>query len=831
MDIVKDYNPGKIEPKWQKIWEEKNSYHVQKDPKKEKYYVLEMFPYPSGKLHMGHMRVYSIGDVLSRYLRMKGYNVLHPMGWDAFGLPAENAAIQHKVPPSEWTDQNVAVMKKQQKSLGLSYDWDREVTTCHPDYYKWTQWLFLKLYEMGLAYKKKDAVNWCSECETVLANEQVIDGSCWRCGTEVVTKDLEQWFFKITDYADRLLEDLNLLEGWPERVKIMQRNWIGRSEGAEVDFPVKDSDKIIKIFTTRPDTLYGVTYMVLAPEHPYVRELVTGTPQEEVVLAFVDKMRRVSDMERVSAETEKLGILTGACCINPLNGEEVPILVGNYVLIGYGTGAIMAVPAHDQRDFEFAKRYNLPVKVVIKPEDRDLSEEDMTEAFEETGIMVNSAHFDGTPSQEGIKIITDYLEENNWGRAAVSYRLRDWLVSRQRYWGAPIPIIYCDKCGTLPVPYEDLPVVLPLDIKLEGARQSPLAESEEFKQVRCFKCGGPAERETDTMDTFVCSSWYFLRYASPHFKDMPFNKEEADYWMPVDQYIGGIEHAILHLMYARFFTKVLHDAGLLEAVEPFSRLLAQGMVYRDGAKMSKSKGNVVSPDEIIEKYGADTGRLFILFAAPPEKDLDWNDQGVEGCYRFLRRVWRLIRENRDLIISGNGEVKIKQLSSREKELYTAFHAAVKKVSQDIRERFNFNTAISAIMELVNSTYYYLDKVEKDRVNKNLFTECVKGLIVLLAPFAPHISEELWEIAGEKESVYMQSWPDYNPEALKVEEVEVVVQVNGKVRDRMKIPADCSPEEMVQAAKELPKIQTYLDSKKIIKEIAIPKKLVNLVIGK
>lgn len=825
---MKNYDPKQIEPGWQKAWRDKKSYRTEASGEKKKYYVLEMFPYPSGKLHMGHMRVYSIGDVLARFLRMKGYNVIHPMGWDAFGLPAENAAIQNQVHPSVWTDQNIAFMRRQQESLGLSYDWDREVTTCYPGYYRWTQWLFLKLYERGLAYKKKAPVNWCGQCETVLANEQVIDGSCWRCGTGVGTRDLEQWFFSITSYAQRLLDDLEMLEGWPERVKIMQRNWIGRSQGAEVDFPLKGLAKVIKVFTTRPDTLYGVTYMVLAPEHPYVKELVQGTPREEEVLAFVEKMRKVSEVERASEETEKLGILTGAYCINPLNGDEVPVLVGNYVLMGYGTGAIMAVPAHDQRDFEFAKKYDLPIKPVIRPVGSDLEAGDMTGAYEGPGVMVNSAHFDGMDSREGIEQVTGYLEEKGWGRFQVSYRLRDWLVSRQRYWGAPIPVIYCDRCGTVPVPYGDLPVILPLDIEYKDLKQSPLASSPEFIRTQCPTCGGAARRETDTMDTFVCSSWYFLRYTSPHSGELPFKKGEADYWMPVDQYIGGIEHAILHLMYSRFFTKVLYDAGMVSAREPFSRLLAQGMVYKDGAKMAKSKGNVVSPDEIIEKYGADTGRLFILFAAPPEKDLDWSDQGVEGCYRFLRRVWRLVLEQGEYILAPGEGGSLEGLDAREKELDQAFHGAIKKVTRDIGERFNFNTAISAIMGLVNALYAYLDKV-KGEVNRPLYTRVVKGLLVLLAPFAPHICEELWQEVGEKESIHRQEWPRYEESVLQSARVEIVVQVNGKVRDRLSIPAGADRGETVEAARGLPRVQAFLEGKKVQKEIVVPGRLVNLVV--
>ncbi|MDZ4132259.1 MAG: leucine--tRNA ligase, partial [Dethiobacteria bacterium] len=603
-----NYNPAKIEEYWQKQWEKEDFYRSEIDTEKAKYYVLEMFPYPSGKLHMGHMRVYSIGDVLARFLRMRGYNVIHPMGWDAFGLPAENAAIEHKVNPAVWTAQNIEHMKKQQNRLGVSYDWSREVNTSAPDYYRWSQWLFLLMYKRGLAYKKKASVNWCADCVTVLANEQVEKGLCWRCSSVVETRELEQWFLKITDYAERLLYDLDILEDWPERVKTMQQNWIGRSEGAEIVFKVKEfPGEEIRTFTTRPDTLFGVTSMVLAPEHPLVRRLIEGTEKEKEVLEFAARVRQESEIDRTSDEAPKIGIFTGRHAVNPINGDEVPILVGNYVLMAYGTGAVMGVPAHDQRDFLFAKKHNLPIRVVIQPDGEELSVLTMQEAYPGIGKMVNSGTFNGLDNQEGMKKVTAYLDQQGQGRFQITYRLRDWLISRQRYWGAPIPIIYCDTCGAVPVPEADLPVELPLEVELSGNRVPSLAQYAAFVNVNCPTCGSPARRETDTMDTFICSSWYFLRYTSPKSADVPFESSDVDYWMPVDQYIGGIEHAVLHLLYARFFTKVLYDADLIKVEEPFSRLLAQGMVYKDGAKMSKSKGNVVTPDEIVEKYGADTG--------------------------------------------------------------------------------------------------------------------------------------------------------------------------------------------------------------------------------
>ncbi|MBT9171662.1 MAG: Leucine--tRNA ligase [Syntrophomonadaceae bacterium] len=823
-----EYHPQQTEAKWQKYWQENNFYRTDEQGRK-KYYVLEMFPYPSGRLHMGHMRVYTIGDVLARFLRMRGYSVLHPMGWDAFGLPAENAAIEHHVHPAEWTYANIEAMKKQQKALGLSYDWDREVTTCAPDYYRWTQWLFLLFFKRGLAYRKKATVNWCPRCETVLANEQVEAGGCWRCGEEVATKELEQWFLRITDYAERLLEDLKLLSGWPERVRVMQENWIGKSTGAQISFPVRGSDRRVEVFTTRPDTLFGVTYLVLAAEHPLSAELSRGTPQEDAVRAFVERTRKLSEVTRVSAEMVKEGVFTGAFCRNPLSGEEVPLLVGNYVLMGYGSGAVMGVPAHDQRDFEFAKKYGLPVRVVITPAGRLLRPEEMTEAYEDEGVLLNSERFDGLPSTEARDAITVRLAENGFGGPRVTYRLRDWLISRQRYWGAPIPIIYCAACGPVAVPEKDLPVELPRDVIFQPGGQSPLSSHAAFLQAKCPACGGPGRRETDTMDTFICSSWYYFRYADAKNDRAPFSLAQSDAWLPVDQYIGGIEHAILHLLYSRFFTKVLHDAGLTGATEPFTRLLAQGMVNKDGAKMSKSKGNVVSPDEIIARYGADTGRLFILFAAPPEKDLDWSDRGVEGCSRFLKRVFRLVERYADLVREQTGEDRLAvEPGAAVTDLRRAVHAALKKVTEDIEERFNFNTAISAIMEAVNALYGY--SAEKgDGVHGAVLAECLELLVLMLAPFAPHLAEELWGRLGFTGSVHLQSWPAVDASALAVADVEIVVQINGKVRGRLTVPAGLTQEAMLEQAFSDNRIALLVAGRELLKAVAVPDKLVNLVV--
>ncbi len=819
------YDFRAIEERWQKDWEEKHIYKTD-DTKGDKYYALEMFPYPSGKLHMGHVRNYSIGDVVARFKRMNGKKVLHPMGWDAFGLPAENAAIKNNTHPDKWTRDNISSMRKQLKSLGISYDWDREIASCHPGYYKWTQWLFLLMYNNGLAYKKKSYVNWCPSCATVLANEQVVSGECERCGSPVTKKELEQWFFKITDYAQRLLDDLEKLDGWPDKVKIMQENWIGRSEGASIDFEVEGMDKPMRVFTTRPDTLFGTTFMALAPEHPLCEHLVRGSEYQEQFERFVDRIRRMSEIERTSTELEKEGVFLGRYAVNPVNGKKLPIYAANYILMDYGTGAIMGVPAHDQRDYDFAKKYDIDIIQVIELEDGECNIDDG--AFDGRGIMINSGKYDGMDNIEGMKRIIEDLEEKGIGRGEVTYKLRDWLISRQRYWGAPIPIVYCPKCGEVPVPEEDLPVILPLEVDLTGKGESPLARNEEFVNTSCPVCGGAATRETDTMDTFVCSSWYFIRFADPRNDSEVFNTAVADYWMPVDQYIGGVEHAILHLMYARFFTKVLYDMKLCSHEEPFQNLLTQGMVLKDGAKMSKSKGNVVSPEDIINKYGADTARLFILFAAPPERDLEWSDQGVEGCYRFLNRLWRLVDECKNLIDSlpASAANTSDELSGRDKDMLYTINYTVKKVTSDIEERFNFNTAISALMEMVNALYQY--KEAEDR-KANILVEGLQKLVVLMAPFAPHITEELWKMLGNGTSVHSQKWPAYNEDALVRDSITMVVQVNGKVRSKIEIPAQMDRDEAVKRAMADHKIQSYIDGKNIVNTIVVPGKLINVVV--
>ena len=802
------YNFSEIEKKWQKTWNEEKAFKTKETGDKEKYYILEMFPYPSGKIHMGHVRNYSIGDVVARFLMMKGYDVLHPMGWDSFGLPAENAAINHGIHPNKWTLENIEEMKEQLNLLGLSYDWDREVATCLPEYYKWTQHIFLKFLEKGLAYKKKYFVNWCPSCETVLANEQVVQGQCERCDSVVTKKDLDQWYLKITDYAEELLADIDKLDGWPEKVKTMQKNWIGKSTGAEVDFEIEGYDKKLKIYTTRPDTIYGVTYMVLAPEHPYVKELIAGTSQEAEVKSFVDRVHLLTEMERTASDSEKEGVFTGRYAINPLNGQQIPIYVANYVLVDYGTGAIMAVPAHDERDMEFAKKYNLEIKSVIT----------------EDGMMENSEEFDGMTAKEGFEKIADKLEDMGIGTRTTNFRLRDWLISRQRYWGCPIPVIYCDDCGVVPVKEENLPVLLPTDVEFTGKGESPLKTSKTFMTAACPNCGKEGRRETDTMDTFIDSSWYFLRYTDPKNDSLPFAKETAGKWMPVDQYIGGVEHAILHLLYSRFFVKVLRDLGMVDFDEPFKNLLTQGMVLKDGAKMSKSKGNVVSPMEIIEKYGADTARLFVLFAAPPEKDLEWSEQGVEGSYRFLNRVYRLVDELKD-IVAENAEV-VADYTKEDKEMNFRIHTTIKKVSEDIKERFSFNTAISAMMELVNEIYRYK---ETESPRKDLLKEAVESLVLLLSPIVPHLCEELWAILGKTNRVYENEWPSYEESALVKDEIEIVMQINGKIRGRYSVPSNLSKSQMEDMVKADAKIQEIIEGKTIVKIIAVPGKLINIVV--
>lgn len=818
------YNHIEIEGKWQKYWEDHNVFKTVEDESKKKYYVLEMFPYPSGKLHMGHVRNYSIGDVIARCLKMQGYNVLHPMGFDSFGLPAENAAIQRGVEPGKWTWSNIAEMEEQLKQLGLSYDWDREVQTCNPDYYKWMQWIFVQFYKKGLAYKKENPVNWCPSCQTVLANEQVVDGCCERCKSPVGKKNLSQWYFKITDYAERLLDNLDKLEGWPTKVKIMQKNWIGKSIGAEIDFPIADTDKLMKVFTTRADTLFGVTYMVMAPEHPYVMELVKGTEYEAPVLEYLDKVQHMNDIERTSTTNEKTGVFIGHYAVNPVNGKKVPIFISDYVLMGYGTGAIMAVPAHDQRDFEFAKKFELDIIPVVDPGTDEIDVNNLTEAFAAEGTMMNSGKFDGMNNKEAIEAVINWLDSEGIGKKTINYRLRDWLISRQRYWGTPIPMIYCEHCGWVPEKEENLPVLLPEDVEFTGTGASPLTTSAHFADCTCPQCGAAAKREMDTMDTFLDSSWYFLRYCDPKNADKIFDKEKVDYWMDVDQYIGGVEHAILHLMYARFFQMALHDLGLVKSDEPFTNLLTQGMVNKDGRKMSKSLGNVVSPEEIIKKYGADTARLFILFAAPPERELDWSDAGVEGSYRFLNRVWRLVYDFASNYQGGSDDYVIK--TAADKELNYVLNTTIKKVTEDVGGRFSFNTAISSIMELVNELYRYK---ELEDANQAFMKKAIETVVVILSPFTPHICEEMWEGLGYSNSLQDIAWPAYDEAALVKDTVEIVVQINGKVKEKLHVANGLSREDLEKEALSDDKVKALVDGKNVVKVIAVPNKLVNIVI--
>ncbi len=820
------YDYKNIESKWQTYWKENNTFKVSEDMDKEKYYVLEMFPYPSGKLHMGHVRNYSIGDVIARFKTMKGYNVLHPMGWDSFGLPAENAAIKHGIHPNKWTWENITDMRSQLSDLGLAYDWEREIATCHPYYYKWMQWIFIQFYKNGLAYKKENPVNFCPDCQTVLANEQVVDGACDRCGSLVGKKELSQWYFKITDYADRLLENLDCLEGWPTKVKTMQKNWIGKSSGAEVTFEIEGFNKGLDVFTTRPDTLYGVTYMVLAPEHPFVRELVTGTDKEKEVLEYTDKVQHMSDIERTATNNEKTGVFINKYAINPLNKKRVPIYISDYVLMGYGTGAIMAVPAHDERDFEFAKTFGLEIIPVVDSNEQNNDMYNLEKAFAAEGKMINSDIFTGMNNQEAKEKITIYLEENKLGKSTTNYRLRDWLVSRQRYWGTPIPMINCPDCGWVPEKEENLPVMLPTDVEFTGKGASPLSTSTSFEKTKCPICGKEAKRELDTMDTFLDSSWYFLRYCDPQNQQVIFDKEKVKYWMNVDQYIGGVEHAILHLLYSRFFQMALFDLGYLSNEEPFKNLLTQGMVIKDGKKMSKSVGNVVSPAEIIEKYGADTARLFILFASPPEKELDWSDTGVEGSYRFLNRVYRLVNEYIDKYGQEKCNNDFKITTKEDKEIFYVLNTTIKKVTEDVGDRFNFNTAISSIMELVNEIYKYK---ENDKINISILKKAISDLVLMLAPFAPHLSEELWQLLGGKECVYSQEWPKYDEKALVKDEVEIVMQINGKVKEKIQIPSNITKEEMERLVLEMEKTKELILGKEIIKIVAVPNKLVNIVV--
>ena len=816
------YHPAKIEQEAQEYWDKNNTFQVTEDPAKEKYYCLAMFPYPSGYLHMGHVRNYSIGDVIARFQRMQGKNVLQPMGWDAFGMPAENAAIQNQVPPAKWTYENIDYMRVQFKKLGFGYDWNRELATCHPDYYRWEQWLFTRLYEKGLVYKKTAPVNWCPHDMTVLANEQVIEGCCWRCDTPVERKDLSQWFLKITDYAEELLTELDKLDGWPEQVRTMQRNWIGKSQGVEVQFGIKGRDEPLKVYTTRPDTLMGVTYVAVAPEHPLMTEAASNNPE---LKKFVDECK-VSDVSEAALETmEKRGIDTGIKAIHPITGDEVPIFSANFVLMGYGEGAVMAVPAHDQRDWEFAKKYNVPINVVITPKDYNGNNAALVreQAFTEKGVLVDSGEFSGKTSQQAFDAIAEYLSSKSKGQKQTNYRLRDWGVSRQRYWGAPIPIINCSSCGSVAVPDQDLPVVLPEDITFDGVG-SPIKKMPAFYKTKCPKCGGDAERETDTFDTFMESSWYYARFAcSDNEKGML--DERANYWLPVDQYIGGIEHAILHLLYARFFHRLMRDVGLVKSDEPFSNLLTQGMVLKDGVKMSKSKGNTVDPQGLMKKYGADTARLFTMFASPPDQSLEWSDTGVEGSYRFLKRLWRLVHDH---VAQGQvSALDITQLSDKQKEVRRKTHETITKVTDDISRRFTFNTAIAAVMELCN----VLSKLDDNSVQgRAVMQEALENVVLLLSPIVPHITHTLWHDLGYREAVIDMSWPKADESALVKDSIGLVVQVNGKLRAQIEVSVSATKTDIETQAQADENVQRFIEGKEIRKIIVVPGRLVNIVVG-
>jgi leucyl-tRNA synthetase len=814
----KSYDHNKIELKWQQRWREARLFKAEDNSDRPKYYLLEMLPYPSGTLHVGHIRNYTIGDALARYKWMRGFNVLHPMGWDAFGLPAENAAIAHQRHPRDWTLENIASMKRQHQRYGFSYDWDREISTCEPEYYRWNQWFFLKMLERGLAYRSRALVNWCPQCGTVLANEQVVDGCCWRHeSTPVEQRELEQWFLRITAYADELLRDIEKLAGaWPERVLTMQRNWIGRSEGAEIDFRLEETGEPIRVFTTRVDTIFGATCLILAPEHPLVPQLVSRGAQDRVK-AMIDERGR-----RDPGNLDKDGLFTGRYAVNPFSGEQIPIWVGNFVLMSYGTGAIMAVPAHDERDFEFCRRFGIPVRPVIRPVDGVLADAwTMQQAFVDDGICECSGEFSGLPSAEARRRMCAKAEAEGFGKSAVTYRLRDWGISRQRYWGTPIPVIYCSCCGVVPVPEKDLPVALPLNVKITGTGRSPLDNVPEFVNVSCPKCGGVARRETDTMDTFIDSSWYFYRYCDPHNDKAPFDSAKVAYWFPIDQYIGGVEHAILHLIYSRFFTKVMRDLGLIHHDEPALRLFTQGMVIKDGAKMSKSKGNVVSADEAAGQYGSDTARLFVLFAAPPEKDVDWQDAGVEGVHRFLGRIYRFVTRNVEKAAVGSAVVGNPEADRR---VLRKLHQTIRKVTEDFESRWHFNTSIAAIMELVNELH-----ANEAGLSGNAIREVLEKLVLLLTPFAPYLAEELWEELGLQGPVFRQTWPGYDAELAKDDMAEVVVQVNGKLRSRFWVPFGTPKEELERQACMDEKVKSLLDGKKLIKAIVVPDKLVNLVL--
>ena len=825
--MKENYFPQELEKRWQKYYEENEVFKTFDDVDKPKYFALSMFPYPSGKLHMGHVRNYTITDVIARYKKLNGFNVLHPIGWDSFGLPAENAAMQHGANPAKWTDENIAYMTGQLKRLGISYDWDREVTTCKEDYYKWTQWLFLQLYKKGLAYKKEAAVNWCDKCGTVLANEQVIDGKCWRCDSVVEKKYLSQWFFKITDYAEVLLKDLDKLPGWGDNVKTMQSNWIGKSQGAILKFKVVDAgeDMEIPVYTTRPDTVHGITYLVVAPEYKDIEKLTTPE-NKKAVEEYRANARKLTEIERLSTDRVKTGVPLGTHCINPFTGEKFPLWTADYALVEYGTGAVMAVPAHDTRDYAFAKKYNLPMKVVIQnPENPSDCKE---EAYTEEGVLINSNEFDGMKNTEAKKSITQKAVDNGFGEFKTQYRLRDWLISRQRYWGAPIPVVYCDKCGIQPVPEDQLPVRLPEDVDFSVVGKSPITTSPTFKDTVCPVCGGHAVRETDTMDTFVCSSWYYLRYADPHNKDLPFSRELVNKWLPVDQYVGGIEHAILHLLYSRFFTKALRDLGLLDFDEPFSNLLTQGMVLKDGSKMSKSKGNTVDPDEIFENYGADTARLFILSDSPPARDFDWSDAGVEGCYKFLNRVWKLFSNNQEYI-SLDYKLPEKLLKEND-DLVRVVHMTIKSVSNDISNDFQFNTVISRYRELTNAIYDWRNKKsDLNDEDKAVLSFASTTLIKLMSPVTVFMADEIWKELGSDKSIHEEKWCEYDENLAKASSITLVVQINGKVKDKIEVDEGLDNEKLKEIALSSEKVKELTNGKTIVKTIVVPKKLVNIVV--
>jgi len=826
-----EYKSDEIEIKWQQRWRQNKAFEASEDDTRQKYYCLEMLPYPSGKIHMGHVRNYSIGDVLARFKKMRGYNVLHPIGWDALGMPAENAAIEHGVQPSQWTYQNIDTMRKQLQRMGFSYAWDREIATCSPEYYKWNQWFFLKMYERGLAYKQKGTVNWCPKCATVLANEQAENGECWRCHSSVAVRTLEQWYFKITDYADRLLDDMKELKNWPEKVLIMQRNWIGKSRGTRIQFRIDKSKNFLDIFTTRIDTIYGATFLIVAPEHPLIDEILKDNPEAPIIKKKIEELRLQAWKNRYAEVYEKEGFFMGKYAINPYNKEKVPIWVGNFVLMEYGTGAIMAVPGHDQRDFEFAQQYSLPVRVVIEPVNKKSDSCPTKEAFTDYGKLVNSDEFSGMTSEEAMIKMTAHAEEKKFGTGTISYKIKDWGISRQRYWGTPIPILYCDDCGIVAVPEEELPVLLPEKVVFTGAGPSPLEQVKDFLHTMCPNCGKRAKRETDTMDTFVDSSWYFLRYISPRLKIAPFEKSKINYWLPVDIYIGGIEHAILHLVYCRFFAKVMVDLGLLDHVEPVPVLLTQGMVIKDGAKMSKSLGNTVDPEEHIQKYGADSLRLWMLFSAPPEKDMEWSDKGIEGCAKFLHRVWRIVITNLENLKYSAASYNRDSLTDDEKNLLRKLHQTIARVTHDIDERLHFNTAISSLMELLNTTSFCIYEGKKSEFFWNLIKEVSENFLIMLSVFAPHICEELWEQLGNSVPLYQQKWITYDPELAREEVITIAIQINGKFRATIDVLADSDESHVKETVLQNPFVQKHIGPGTIKKIIYVPLKIVNIIIQK